>query len=125
MPEKPVPGDPDESPALNDLIGITEGAFDTADPVSLGRSLFRAVGRAARRPIHATPAWLRYGVGLGMVGTNLATRLVGIELPGVAEPEPRDAIYLKNELVEKGGKAVFTRPKGEVWHYTQTRKYCP
>jgi len=44
---------------------------------------------------------------------------------GEGEPEPRDAIYLKNELVEKGGKAVFTRPKSEVWHYTQTRKYCP
>jgi FG-GAP-like repeat len=44
---------------------------------------------------------------------------------GEGEPEPRDTIYLKNELVEKGGKAVFTRPKGEVWHPTQTRKYCP
>jgi FG-GAP-like repeat len=44
---------------------------------------------------------------------------------GEGEPEPRDHIYLKNELVEKGGKPVFTRPKGEVWHPTQTRKYCP
>ena len=44
---------------------------------------------------------------------------------GEGEPEPRDHIYLKNELVEKGGKAVFERPKGEVWHPTQTRKYCP
>jgi hypothetical protein len=44
---------------------------------------------------------------------------------GEGEPEPRDHIYLKNELVEKGGKAVFTRPKGEVWHPTQQRKYCP
>ena len=44
---------------------------------------------------------------------------------GEGEPEPRDSIYLKNELVEKGGKAVFERPKSEVWHATQERKYCP
>lgn len=44
---------------------------------------------------------------------------------GEGEPEPRDAIYLKNELVEKGGKAVFARPKGEVWHPTEKRLYCP
>jgi hypothetical protein len=44
---------------------------------------------------------------------------------GEGEAEPRDHIYLKNELVEKGGMAVFTRPKGEVWHPTQQRMYCP
>jgi hypothetical protein len=44
---------------------------------------------------------------------------------GEGEPEPRDAIYLKNELVEKGGKAVFDRPKAEVWHPTEKRLYCP
>ncbi len=43
---------------------------------------------------------------------------------GEGEAEPRDHIYLKNELVEKGGKAVFTRPKGEVWHPTEQRQ-CP
>ena len=43
---------------------------------------------------------------------------------GEGDPEPRDHIYLKNELVEKGGKAVFTRPKGEVWHPTEQRQ-CP
>ena len=44
---------------------------------------------------------------------------------GEGETEPRDHIYLKNELVEKGGKAVFMRPKGEVWHPTEERMYCP
>jgi hypothetical protein len=44
---------------------------------------------------------------------------------GEGDPEPRDHIYLKNELVEKGGKAVFVRPKGEVWHPTEQRLYCP
>jgi hypothetical protein len=27
--------------------------------------------------------------------------------------------------VEMGGRAVFTRPPGEVWHKTQERKFCP
>ena len=39
--------------------------------------------------------------------------------------QPRDHIYLKNELVEKGGKPLFVRPKGEVWHPTEARLYCP
>jgi hypothetical protein len=44
---------------------------------------------------------------------------------GEGEAEPRDHVYLKNELVERGGKAVFTRPTSEVWHAIQQRKYCP
>jgi hypothetical protein len=44
---------------------------------------------------------------------------------GEGDAEPRDHIYLKNELVEKGGKALFVRPKGEVWHATEQRQYCP
>lgn len=44
---------------------------------------------------------------------------------GEGEAEPRDHIYLKNELVERGGKAVFVRPKGEVWHATEQRMFCP
>ena len=44
---------------------------------------------------------------------------------GEGDAEPRDHIYLKNELVEKGGKAVFARPPGEVWHPTEQRMYCP
>ncbi|HXI57891.1 MAG TPA: VCBS repeat-containing protein [Polyangia bacterium] len=44
---------------------------------------------------------------------------------GEGEAEPRDHIYLQNMTVERGGKAVFQRPKGEVWHKTQTRPFCP
>ena len=44
---------------------------------------------------------------------------------GEGDPEPRDHVYLKNELVEKGGKPLFTRPKGEVWHPTEKRSSCP
>jgi len=28
----------------------------------------------------------------------------------------RSHVYFKNELVERGGPAVFARPKGEVWN---------
>ncbi|MFI5053421.1 MAG: PHA/PHB synthase family protein [Acidimicrobiia bacterium] len=93
MPEQPQPVNLHDSPALGDLLGVAEAAFDTADPVSLVRSYARAMGRAGRRPLRLVPAWFRYGAGLGMVATNLATRLVGIELPGVAEPDPRDARF--------------------------------
>ncbi|HET6279606.1 MAG TPA: VCBS repeat-containing protein, partial [Polyangia bacterium] len=41
------------------------------------------------------------------------------------DPEPRDHVYLQNMTVELGGRAVFTRPPGEVWHKTQERKFCP
>jgi polyhydroxyalkanoate synthase len=79
--------------ALGDLIGVAAAAFDPADPGMLGRSFGRAMLRAGLRPLRTVPAWVRYGVGLGMVGTNLATRVVGIELPRVAEPDPRDARF--------------------------------
>ena len=90
MPDPTDLGLPDPSAAFNDLLGATEAAVDTADPVSLGRSYLGAMRRAARRPLHSVPAWLRYGAGLGMAGTNLATRVVGIELPGVIEADPSD-----------------------------------
>jgi poly[(R)-3-hydroxyalkanoate] polymerase subunit PhaC len=93
VPEQPQPGNPEDSPAVGDLLGVAEAAFDTADPSSLGRSFLRAVRRAGMHPARSVPPWIRYGVGLGMVGTNLATRLVGIDLPGVAEPDPRDARF--------------------------------
>jgi len=32
---------------------------------------------------------------------------------------PRDHVYYQNMLVERGGKPVFNRPKGEVWNYVQ------
>ena len=76
--------------ALSELVGLGDSILDSVDPVSLGRSYVRAAGRAVVRPWRSVPAWLRYGGGLGMVATNVATRVVGIELPGVAEPDPKD-----------------------------------
>jgi hypothetical protein len=32
---------------------------------------------------------------------------------------------LQNMTVERGGKAVFQRPKGEVWRAGQTAEGCP
>jgi len=78
---------------VGDMLGATEAAIDTADPVSLGRSYLGAMRRAARRPLHSVPAWLRYGVGLGMTGTHLVTRAVGIPLPEPIEPDPGDARF--------------------------------
>jgi hypothetical protein len=43
---------------------------------------------------------------------------------GEGDAEPRDQIYMQNMLVETGGKAVFVRPKSEVWHKIEDRK-CP
>ena len=95
MPEQPVPADPDpeESPALQDLLGVAEGAFDTADPVSLGRSLVRAMGRAARRRSTRRPPGSAMAPGWGWWAPTSRRALVGIELPGVAEPDPRDARF--------------------------------
>jgi len=76
------------SHALGELLGIAAGAFDTTDPVNLARNYLRATRKVAVRPRRAVPAALRYGAGLGLVATNLATRLVGVELPGVIEPDP-------------------------------------
>jgi hypothetical protein len=36
-----------------------------------------------------------------------------------------DHVYLRNMTVERGGKAVFTRPSGEVWRAGQTADHCP
>ena len=80
-----------EVPAsIADVLGVAAGAFDTTDPVALARSLGRAGRRVATRPRRAAPAVLRYGFGLGLVGANLLTRAVGVELPGVVEPDPAD-----------------------------------
>ena len=38
---------------IGDVLGATEAAIDTADPVSLGRSYLGAMRRAARRPLHS------------------------------------------------------------------------
>ncbi len=78
---------------IGDVLGATEAAIDTADPVSLGRSYLGAMRRAARRPLHSVPAWLRYGAGLGMTATQLVTRAVGLPLPEPIHPERSDARF--------------------------------
>jgi polyhydroxyalkanoate synthase len=84
-------GDEQRDPsALGELLGIAAGAFDTTDPVNLARNYLRATRTVVVRPRRAVPAALRFGAGLGLVATNLATRVVGVELPGVIEPDPSD-----------------------------------
>ncbi len=126
-----------ESSALGDLLGVTESAIDTADPVSLGRSYVGAMRRAARRPWRSVPAWLRYGAGLGMTGTQLVTRAVGCApcprscnrspaTPGSATPRgtttssstagcrcTSSPTRLLHELVEAAGLPSPEGPKAE------------
>ncbi len=82
-----------DNTALGDLLGITEAALDTADPVSLARGSVPAMRRAAFRPWRTVPALARYGVGLGLTGAHLATRALGHPLPEVVHPDPRDARF--------------------------------
>jgi polyhydroxyalkanoate synthase len=79
--------------AVNDALGVFEAAFDTTDPVALGRSFVGAMARAARRPVKAAPAWLRFGIGMGVVGVDTAARAVGVHLPGVSKVESKDARF--------------------------------
>jgi len=44
---------------------------------------------------------------------------------GEGEPDPRAHIYLQNMTVERGGKAIFQRPKGEIWRAGQRAEGCP
>jgi polyhydroxyalkanoate synthase len=82
-----------ESAPLGDLLGITEAAIDTADPVSLGRSYLGAMRRAALRPWRTVPALVRYGARIGMTGAHLATRALGAPLPAPAHPPAGDARF--------------------------------
>ena len=75
---------------LGELAGFGDQLLDSVDPVSIGRSYGRALTRAARRPWAAVPALARFAGGMAMVATNVGTRVAGIELPGVVEPDPRD-----------------------------------
>ncbi len=96
---RPGPVDGARSPddvhddAVNDALGVFEAAFDTSDPVALGRSFVGALARAARRPVRAAPAWLRFGIGMGVVGVDTAARAVGVHLPGVSKVESKDARF--------------------------------
>lgn len=82
-----------ENTALGDLLGVTEAALDTADPVSLARGYVGAMRRAAFRPWRTVPAVARFGVGLGLTGAHLVTRAIGHPLPEVVHPDPRDARF--------------------------------
>ncbi len=86
-----IPSGP--SSVIEDALGIVEGAFDLSDPVSIGRSFAGAMARAARHPVKAAPAWLRFGVGLTVVGVDTAARAVGVHLPGVSRVEPKDSRF--------------------------------
>ena len=80
-----------ENTALGDLLGITEAALDTADPVSLARGYLGAMRRAALPTAGArVPAVAKYGAGLGLTGAHLVTRALGHPLPEVVHPEPGD-----------------------------------
>jgi polyhydroxyalkanoate synthase len=82
-----------DNTALGDLLGITEAALDTADPVSLARGYVHAMRRAAFRPWRTVPAFAKYGVGLGLTGAHLVTRALGHPLPEVVHADPRDARF--------------------------------
>ena len=75
-----------DNTALGDLLGITEAAIDTADPVSLARGFAGAMRRAALRPWRTAPAFAKFGIGLGLSGAHLATRAIGHPLPEVVRP---------------------------------------
>jgi polyhydroxyalkanoate synthase len=88
-----VVADGADNTALGELLGITEAALDTADPVSLARGYLGAMRRAAMRPWRTVPAFARYGVGVGLTGAHLATRALGHPLPPPVHPDPRDARF--------------------------------
>jgi hypothetical protein len=100
-----------DNTALGELLGITEAALDTADPVSLARGYLGAMGRAAFRPWRTVPAVAKYGVGLGLTGAHLATRALGHPLPEVVAPDPRDARFRDptwtDNIVYHGGLAFY------------------
>jgi polyhydroxyalkanoate synthase len=106
-----VAADGADNTALGDLLGITEAALDTADPVSLARGYLGAMRRAAFRPWRTAPALARYGMGLGLTGAHLATRALGHPLPEVVHPAPgdgrfRDPTWTDN-LLYHGALAVY------------------
>src|SRR5215218_1463765 len=106
-----VVADGADNRAVGELLGITEAALDTADPVSLARSYAGAMRRAAFRPWRTVPAVARYGVGLGLSGAHLATRALGRPLPAVVRPEPGDARFRDpawtDNIAYEGAMAVY------------------
>ena len=100
-----------DNTALGELLGITEAALDTADPVSLARGYLGAMRRAAFRPWRTVPAVAKYGVGLGLTGAHLATRALGHPSPEVVHPDPRDARFRDptwtDNILYHGGMSLY------------------
>ncbi|HEY7105992.1 MAG TPA: alpha/beta fold hydrolase [Acidimicrobiia bacterium] len=86
-PREPVDG------SLGDALGVVEAAFDTTDPVALGRALARAGEQTLRRPWAAFPACARFATGVTVTGAGFAARFVGIRLPDTASADPKDARF--------------------------------
>ncbi len=104
-------GDGADNTALGDLLGITEAAMDTADPVSLARSYVSAMGRAALRPWRSAPALAKFGFGLGVTGAHLATRVIGHPSPEAVRPAEGDGRFRdptwSDNLLYHGGLAAY------------------
>ena len=86
-------GPVDPISVIEDALGVVEGAFDTSDPVSIGRSFVGALARSASHPVRSAPAWLRFASSLGVVGVDTAARAVGVHLPGVSRVEVKDTRF--------------------------------
>jgi polyhydroxyalkanoate synthase len=106
-----VVGDGADNTALGDLLGITEAAMDTADPVSLARSYVGAMGRAALRPWRTAPALAKFGFGMGVTGVHLASRAIGHPLPEAVHPAEGDGRFRdptwSDNLLYHGGLAGY------------------
>jgi polyhydroxyalkanoate synthase len=106
-----VVADGADNTALGDLLGITEAAVDTADPVSLARGYLSAMRRAVFRPWRTLPAVGKFGVGLAWSGAHLATRVVGHPIPEPVQPAPGDARFRDptwtDNVVYHGGLEVY------------------
>jgi polyhydroxyalkanoate synthase len=88
--------------ALGDLLGVAEGAFDTADPVGLTRSLASAGLKTARHPAALTRAWARLLGGLIEASAATTARLVGAKAAGPVQAEPKDHRFTDPAWSENG-----------------------
>jgi polyhydroxyalkanoate synthase len=88
--------------ALGDLLGVAEGAFDTADPAGLGRSLATVAVGTARHPVAVSRASARLLGGLLEASAATAARFVGAKPAGPVEPEPKDRRFTDVAWSENG-----------------------
>ncbi len=73
-----------------EALGPEAGLVASLDPLSLGRALGSAALGAARNPLHAALAGLRFGAGLGAAGTAAGLRALGGRTAAPVTPPPRD-----------------------------------